>query len=69
MTEALLRGETVTIRGFGAFTVRHYRAYQGRNPRNGVPVQVKAKRLPYFRVGDKLRARVNADGRNRSPPS
>jgi integration host factor subunit beta len=32
----------------------------GRNPRYGVAVQVKAKRLPFFKVGKELRVRINA---------
>jgi integration host factor subunit beta len=59
MTAALVRGEGIEIRGFGSFTIRSYDAYQGRNPRSGRPVQVKAKRLPFFKVGKELRDRVN----------
>ena len=66
MAEALQRGEGVEIRSFGSFTVREYGAYQGRNPRSGAAVQVKPKRLPFFKVGKELRERVNA-GRGRAP--
>ena len=59
MTEALIRGERVEIRGFGSFTNRHYGAYTGRNPKTGDPVQVPPKRLPFFKVGKDLRDRVN----------
>jgi integration host factor subunit beta len=59
MAEALQRGETIELRGFGTFSVRSYRGYEGRNPRNGEPVQVKAKRLAFFKVGKDLRERVN----------
>ena len=58
LEEALCRGELIEIRGFGSFEIRHYRARQGRNPRTGASVQVKPKRLPYFKVGKELRARV-----------
>jgi integration host factor subunit beta len=47
------------IRGFGSFTVREYGAYAGKNPKTGNRVQVKPKRLPYFKVGKELKARVN----------
>ena len=60
MVKALERGEGIEIRGFGSFTVRKYKAYEGRNPRTGETVQVKAKRLPFFKVGKELRERVNA---------
>ena len=57
--EALLREEGVEIRGFGSLTVRPYRPYAGRNPRTGAPVDVPAKRLPFFKVGKELRELVN----------
>lgn len=60
MTDALIRGEGIEIRGFGSFTVRQYKSYEGRNPRTGGAVHVKPKRLPFFKVGKELRARVNA---------
>lgn len=59
MTEAMVRGEGIEIRGFGSFTVRQYKSYEGRNPRTGGSVHVKPKRLPFFKVGKELRARVN----------
>ena len=60
MTEALHRGEGIEIRGFGSFTVRPYKSYNGRYPRTGEQVVVPAKRLPYFKVGKELRELVNA---------
>jgi len=62
MVEALKRGEGIEIRGFGSFTIRQYKAYEGRNPRTGETVQVKPKRLAFFKVAKELRERVN-DGR------
>jgi integration host factor subunit beta len=59
MTEALQRGEGIEIRGFGSFTVRPYKPYNGRNPRTGQPVPVPAKRLPFFKVGKELKELVN----------
>ncbi len=56
--KALCREERIEIRGFGSFELRHYRARHGRNPRTGAAVEVKPKRLPYFKVGKELRARV-----------
>ena len=46
-------------RGFGSFEIRHYKAYEGRNPRTGAKVQVRPKRLPFFKVGKELKERVN----------
>lgn len=62
LEKALCRDERIEIRGFGSFEIRHYRARQGRNPRTGASVEVRPKRLPYFKVGKELRARV-AKGR------
>ena len=59
MTESLRRGEGIEIRGFGSFTVREYKSYDGRNPRTGATVHVKPKRLAFFKVGKELRERVN----------
>lgn len=59
MTEALRRGEGIEIRGFGSFTVRQYKPYNGRNPRPGDPVNVASKRLPFFKVGKELKEMVN----------
>jgi integration host factor subunit beta len=59
MVDALQAGEGIEIRGFGSFTVRHYKAYEGRNPRTGDPVRVSPKRLPFFKVGKDLRERIN----------
>jgi integration host factor subunit beta len=59
MTEALANGDNVEIRGFGSFTVREYQPYDGRNPKTGEIVEVKGKKLPFFKVGKKLRDAVN----------
>jgi integration host factor subunit beta len=59
MVEALQRGEGIEIRGFGSFSIRTYREYEGRNPRTGEAVHVRPKRLAFFKVGKELRERVN----------
>jgi integration host factor subunit beta len=59
MEQSMSRGEKIEIRGFGNFTVRQYRAYDGRNPRTGAIVPVKPKRLAFFKVGKEMRERVN----------
>ena len=50
-TDALKNGGRIEIRGFGSFVVREYGAYKGRNPKTGKVVEVKPKRLPFFKVG------------------
>jgi len=56
--QAITRGERVEIRGFGSFTIRHYKSYKGRNPKTGEVVEVKPKRLPYFKVGKELKEMI-----------
>jgi integration host factor subunit beta len=67
LEQSLRRGERIEIRGFGSFEIRHYRAYQGRNPRTGSTVAVKPKRLPFFKVGKELKERVNAAAGKKKP--
>ena len=57
--ETLLQDNRVEIRGFGSFKIKHYEGYQGRNPSTGEMVQVKPKRLPFFRVGKDLKEYLN----------
>ena len=59
MKDALCRGENIEIRGLGAFHVKHYDGYQGRNPKTGEVIPVKPKRGILFRTGKELRDRVN----------
>ena len=59
MKQALCRGENIEIRGLGAFHVKHYEGYQGRNPKTGEVIPVKPKRGILFRTGKELRDRVN----------
>ena len=56
---ALMRGERVELRGFGAFSVKHREARTARNPRTGDSVEVPQKAMPFFKTGKKLRERVN----------
>ena len=59
MKDALCRGENIEIRGLGAFHVKNYQGYQGRNPKTGEVIPVKPKRGLLFRTGKELRDRVN----------
>ncbi len=62
MKDALCAGENIEIRGLGAFHVKHYEGYQGRNPKTGQVIPVKPKRGILFRTGKELRDRVNRSG-------
>lgn len=57
----LAAGGRVELRGFGAFSTRERDARKGRNPRTGATVDVPGKRVPYFKPGKEMRARLNAD--------
>lgn len=57
--EALIRGDRVEIRGFGSFKIKDYEGYTGRNPKTGEVVQVKPKKLPFFRPGKELKEFIN----------
>lgn len=59
ITERLAQGGRVELRGFGAFSTRSRDARTGRNPRTGETVDVDAKRVPYFKPGKEMRARLN----------
>ncbi|MBT8328099.1 MAG: integration host factor subunit beta [Desulfofustis sp.] len=59
MTEALARGESIEIRGFGSFVIKQYGSYEGRNPKTGRKIKVSPKKLPFFKVGKDLREQVN----------
>ena len=59
MKGALCRGDNIEIRGLGAFHVKSYQGYNGRNPKTGSVIPVKPKRGLLFRTGKELRDRVN----------
>ena len=61
MSQTLIDGGRIEIRGFGSFVVKDYKAYMGRNPKTGEVIKVKPKKLPFFKVGKELRERVNCD--------
>jgi integration host factor subunit alpha len=58
---ALARGEAVKLRSFGSFTVRSKRERVGRNPRTGVEVPIKPRRVLTFKASPVLTGRVNGE--------
>ena len=62
LEQSMSRGEKIEIRGFGTFQVRSYGGYKGRNPRTGLVVAVRPKRLPHFKVGRELARRISQRG-------
>ena len=59
IASALQQGNTVSLVGFGTFTVRHRAARTGRNPRTGETIQIKASNNPAFKAGKALKDAVN----------
>tara|TARA_B100001059_G_C17713067_1_gene516532 strand:+ start:107 stop:388 length:282 start_codon:yes stop_codon:yes gene_type:complete len=59
ISHALINGNRVELRGFGAFSVKKREARLGRNPRTGDAVEVPSKYIPYFKTGKLLRDRLN----------
>ena len=59
MAETLASGDRVEIRGLCSFYVKTYKGYIGRNPKTGEKVQIKPKKLPFFKCGKALKERVD----------
>ena len=59
VSDALVRGHRIEIRGFGSFSL-HFRPPRiGRNPKTGDAVDLSGKYVPHFKPGKELRERVN----------
>ncbi|MFT5136546.1 MAG: DNA-binding protein HU-beta [Arenicella sp.] len=59
ITGALSSGNSVTLVGFGTFSVSHRSARDGRNPRTGETIQIKASNLAKFKAGKALKDALN----------
>ena len=59
VTGALKGGNSVSMVGFGTFSVKHRAARSGRNPRTGETIQIKASNNPSFKAGKALKDAVN----------
>lgn len=59
ITKALKNGNIVTLIGFGSFYVGKREARNGRNPRTGATIKIKAANSPKFRAGKALKDAVN----------
>ena len=59
VTNSLKAGDSVTLVGFGTFEVRARAARQGRNPRTGKTLDIKASKVPAFKAGKALKDAVN----------
>lgn len=59
MSEALVKGDRIEIRGFGSFSLNYRPPRVGRNPKSGEKVDVPEKWVPHFKAGKELRERVD----------
>ena len=59
VSENIAKGNRVELRGFGSFGLKKLKARKSRNPRTGDSVFVEGKCIPYFRMGKKLKERIN----------
>jgi DNA-binding protein HU-beta len=59
ITNALRAGDSVTLVGFGTFTVRSRQARTGRNPRTGQEIHIRASKVPGFKAGKALKDAIN----------
>ena len=57
--KALKKGDTVSLVGFGTFKVGKRAARNGRNPRTGETIKIKAAKVPKFTAGKGLKDAVN----------
>ena len=60
VTEAMERGETVKLSGFGVFEVRSKRERLGRNPKTGAPATIEPRRVIGFRASQVIKARIDS---------
>ncbi len=59
VTEALKDGDSISLVGFGTFSVKRREARTGRNPRTGEAIQIAASNIPSFKAGKSLKDAVN----------
>ena len=65
ITQAIKKGDKVTVVGFGTFSVSSRKARKGRNPRTGQEIKIAAKKVPRFAAGAALKAAVNGKAASR----
>ena len=60
ITESLQSGGTISLLGFGTFSVKSLAARTGRNPKTGEPIEIAAANVPTFKAGKALKDAVNS---------
>jgi len=59
VSSALKGGDSISLIGFGTFSVKERSARTGRNPQTGETIQIKASKIPSFKAGKTLKDSVN----------
>ena len=59
IVDALAKGDSVSLMGFGTFAVKERAARTGRNPQTGKAIEIKAAKVPNFKAGKVLKEAVN----------
>ena len=60
MSDSLVSGDRIEIRGFGSFSLHHRSARKGHNPKTGEAVNVADKFIPHFKPGKDVREKVDS---------
>lgn len=58
VTKSLKKGDTVSLVGFGTFSVSKRKARKGRNPQTGKEINIPAAKVPKFKAGKGLKDAV-----------
>ncbi len=58
VTDAVAKGEKVSVVGFGNFEQKKREARKGRNPRTGETINIAAKKYPAFSPGKGFKDKV-----------
>ena len=64
ISEAMIKGKRVELRGFGIFSTRLRDPRPARNPKTGEKVMLQERRSPFFRAGKELKERMNQVAKN-----
>ena len=67
ITDALMDGDRVELRGLGVFSLRTRDAREGRNPKTGAPVTVGEKKTVAFKTGKAMQARLSGSEEHATP--
>lgn len=65
MSDALIKGKRIEVRGFGSFSLHYRKPRHAHNPKTGEKVTTDAKYSPHFKPGKELRERVDASRANK----